>query len=149
VLALAAFGVDGDPIGVGVVYILMRRVRIGPADHVHAEFAAACDEVTKRVHIAEILAAIVERNLGRIVRDAAAGGEASGVGMRAAEVVQPERRIVLAGIVFDKRQLRPTHGSAVPGRRGIRGMHPRLRRHSGKHQARLLNEISSRCHNVV
>jgi hypothetical protein len=34
--------------------------------------------------------------------------------MRAAKVIQPERRIVFARIVFDERELRPTHRAIVP-----------------------------------
>ena len=73
-------------------HVVARRVRIGSRDDLHAERAAARDERAERIAVAEPRAAMVQRNLGRVVGDDAAGAEAGGVGVQAAEVVQPELR---------------------------------------------------------
>ena len=52
--------------------------------------------------------------MGRVIGDAAAGAKAGRVGVRAAEVVEPERGVEVAGIVFDQRELRPAHGAIDP-----------------------------------
>ena len=59
-------------------------------------------------------AALLQRNLRGIERNHAARAQAGRVGMNAAKVVEPELRIVVAGIVFNKRELRPAHGAVVP-----------------------------------
>src|SRR5262249_55968637 len=61
-------------------------------------------------------AAVMKRNLGGIVCDAAARAEACGVRMHAVEIIEPELWIILAGIVFDQSELRPAHGAIEPGR---------------------------------
>ena len=35
--------------------------------------------------------------------------------MGAAKVVEPECRVVVAGVVFDERELSPAHGASEPG----------------------------------
>src|SRR5262249_23472759 len=108
--------------------------------------AAARHQLSEAIAVAEVLAAIMKRNLGWIVGDAAAGGKTCRIGMRSTEIVEPERGIVLARIVFDQRQLGPAHGTVVPGRGRRRVSELRhgggCQRHSG-----LLNEISSCNHN--
>ena len=76
-----------------------------------SEFATARHQFAEAVAVAQILAAVVERNFGRIVGHATAGGKTGRVGMSPAEVIEPERGIVLARIVFDQRELRPAHGT--------------------------------------
>ena len=46
--------------------------------------------------------------------DAAARRQTRRVGMYHFEIVEPERRIVIAGIVFHKRQLKPAHRPVIP-----------------------------------
>ena len=77
--------------------ILVGGVRIGAGDHDHVELAAAGDQLAEGVAIAEPLAAVVERDFGGVVGDAAAGAEAGGVGVGAAEVVEPEGEVELPG----------------------------------------------------
>ena len=49
--------------------------------------------------------------------------------MRAAEVVQPEGKVVLAGVVLDQRQLGPPHRAVEPaGRFGSRRGLPEQRK---------------------
>ena len=110
-------GVHRDPVRMGVVDVLVRRVRIGAGEHHHAHLAAAGHEFAEGIARAEPLAAIVQRDLGGIVGDATPRAQTSGIGVRALEVVQPEARIVLAGVVLDQRQLRPPHGTVEPARR--------------------------------
>ena len=106
-------GVDRDPVGMRVVDVLVGGVRIGARDHDHAELAAAGHQVAERIAVAQPLAAVVQRNLGRIVGDAAAGAQAGGVGVRALEIVEPEVEVVVA-----RDRLRPasTAPSAWAGR---------------------------------
>ncbi len=114
--ALAAVGVDGDPVGMRVVDILVGRVRIGARHHDHAQLAAARHQLAEGVAVAQPRAAVMQRDLGGIVGHAAAGAQAGGIGMGAPEIIQPESEVVLAGVVFDQRQLRPAHGPVNPAR---------------------------------
>src|SRR3954466_15922713 len=60
----------------------------------------------------------MKRHLCGIERDTASGTEASGIGMNTSKVVKPKRRFIVARIVLDKGELRPTHRPVVPtGRR--------------------------------
>src|SRR6185436_17281453 len=63
----------------------------------------------------------VQRDVGGVVGDDAAGAQRGGVGVQPAEVVEPELRFEAAGIVFDQRQLHPAHGAVEPavGRGGL------------------------------
>ena len=83
-------GVHRDPVRVRVVHVLVDRVRIGARDDDHVQLAAAGHQVAERVAVAQPLAAVVQRDLRRIVGDAAAGAQAGRVGMGAPEVVEPE-----------------------------------------------------------
>ena len=56
--------------------VVVGGVRVGPREHDHAELAAALDQLAERVAVAQPAAAVVERDLGGIVGDAAAGAEA-------------------------------------------------------------------------
>ena len=47
--ARLAVGFDGDPVGMGVVNVLVRRVGVDACDHIHAEFACAL------IHTPEVL----------------------------------------------------------------------------------------------
>jgi hypothetical protein len=60
------------------------------------------------------LASMMERNIRRVIRDAASRAQADGVGMGAFEIVEPELKVELARIVFDERELRPTHRLVDP-----------------------------------
>ena len=114
--ARLAVGVDGDPVGMRALRVVVGGVRIGARDDDHAELAAAGDQIAKRIAVTEPLAAMMERDRGRIVGDAAARAEADGVGFRALEVIEPELRIELARIVLDERELRPAHRAIDPRR---------------------------------
>ena len=87
---LLAVGIHRDPVGMRVVHVLVGGVRIGARDDDHAELAASGHQFAERIAVAEPLAAVVQRNLRGIVRDAAAGAQAGRVGMRALEVIEPE-----------------------------------------------------------
>src|SRR6185312_6855599 len=113
---LLAAGVNHNPIGMRVMDILVDAVRIGAADNIHAEVAAALYHVAERIAIAEPFASVVHWNFGGIERDAASSAQASAVNVRAAKVIEPEFRIVVAGVVFNKGDLSPTHGAVVPAR---------------------------------
>ena len=109
-----AAGINCDPIGVSVLNIIISRMRICPGDDDHAELATAAHEFTKRVGVAKPLAAVMERDLCRIIGDATAGAKADRIGFRALEVVEPETRVELARIVFDKGELGPAHRFVDP-----------------------------------
>jgi hypothetical protein len=107
---LLAGGLDGDPVGVRIVDVLVARVRVGARQHHHVQFAAARHQVAEGIGVLHPLAAIVQRDFGGVIGHAAAGAQTGGVGMGALEIVQPELQVVLAGIVFGQGQLRPAHG---------------------------------------
>ena len=119
--ALASLGVDGDPVRVRFVDVLVRGVRVGARDHDHPELAAPGDQVAERVAVLHPRRTMVQRNLRRVVRDAAPGRKARGVGVHALEVVEPEPRIVGLGIVLDQGELRPAHRPVEPAGGGGRG----------------------------
>ena len=112
-----ARGGGGNPVGMRLPDVLARRMRVGSRDHVHAERAAAGDQRAERILVAKRVAAMVQRNLCRVVGDDPAGTERGGIGMQAAEVVQPELWIEAAGIVLDQRQLHPAHRPIEPAAR--------------------------------
>ena len=58
--ALLAAGIDGDPVGVCLLDVVIGRVRVGPRDDGHAQLAAAGDQVAERVAVAQPGAAVVE-----------------------------------------------------------------------------------------
>ena len=105
---------DRNPVRVRRLHLLAHRVRIGPRHHVHVERAASRHQRAEGIGPAQPGAAMVERHFRRVVGDNAAGAERRGVGVKAAEVIDPELRIETAGIVFDQRQLHPTHRSIEP-----------------------------------
>ena len=75
---------------------------------------------------------MVQRNLGWVIRDDAAGTEAGRIGADAREVVEPEARIEASRIVLDERELGPSHRTVEPARE-------RVTRHRGWRRARSLN----------
>ena len=85
-----AVRLDGDPIRMRIVNVLVRGVRIDAGDHVHTKFAASGYHFAEGVAVAEIFAAVMQRDFGRIKSHAAAGAQARGIGMDSLEIVQPE-----------------------------------------------------------
>ena len=122
-----AVGVNGYPVGVRRPHLVTHGVRIGPRDHVHLQAPASGDERAERIGAAEPCAPMVERHLGRVVRDDAAGAETGGVGPDPREVVEPEVGIEAPGVVFDERQLRPPHRSIEPAGQRVAGHRARRR----------------------
>ena len=114
VAAFLSARVDGDPIRMRVVHVLMRGVRVGARDDDHVPAAASFEELTERIRIAHPGASVMQRDRSGIVRDDAAGAQAGGVRVNSREVLEPELRIVPAGIVFDERELRPSHRPIEP-----------------------------------
>ena len=114
--------VDGDPVRMRRPHLVARGVRIGARDDVHARARGSRRPASPNGSLSpEPRAAMVQRHLGRVVGDDAAGAEHRGVGVQAAEVVEPELRIELPRIVLDERELHPAHRrsnqpcSASPG----------------------------------
>ena len=119
--ARRAVRVDGDPVGVRASEVVARRMRIGARDHRHVHRAAAAHQVAEGIAGAEPGAAVVQRDVGGVVGDDAAGAEAGRVGVHALEVVEPERQVEPAGIVLDQHELGPAHRALAPrGRRRTR-----------------------------
>src|SRR5581483_9456527 len=112
--ALIAVLVDCDPVRMRVINILMTRVRVSSRHHVHAEFAAGCGDFSKGIAITEPFAAVMQRDLGWIKSDASAGVKQRCLRVTLLEVIEPERKVVISGIVFDETQLGPAHRPIVP-----------------------------------
>ncbi len=109
--------VHRDPVRVRRLHVVVGGVRIGAGDDHHPELATPGDELAEHVAAAQPRAAVVEGDLGRVVGDAAAGAQAGGVGVRALEVVEPERDVELHRVVLDQGELRPAHRLVDPRRR--------------------------------
>src|SRR5215510_3238171 len=113
-----SLGGDLNPIGVRLLHVVVCRVRIGAGDHNHPELATPGHEIAEHVACTEPGAAVMQWNLRGIIRDTTAGAQADRVGFRALEVVEPELEIELARVVFDQRELRPSHRLVHPRRSG-------------------------------
>src|ERR1700733_2577343 len=97
--ALVALGIYGDPIGVRVVDVLAGGVRVGAGDDVHSLLAAALHDVPEGVHVAQILAAVVQWNLRGVEGHAASGAKAGRVGVDLLEIIEPEGKVVISRVV--------------------------------------------------
>ena len=104
-----------------LAHVVAHGVRIGARDDVHADVAAARDQVAERVGRAEPSTAVVERHVGRVVGDDAAGAERRGVGMQPTEVVEPEcgskRPGSFSTSVSCTQRIGPSNQPAAGGRR--------------------------------
>src|SRR5438876_10572497 len=97
--AFLSLSVDCDPVRMRVINVLMNRVRIGARDYDHVHFPASCHQLPEGIGFAHPRAAPVQWDLGGIVRHASSGAETGGVGVDAAEVIEPELGVVMAGVV--------------------------------------------------
>jgi hypothetical protein len=109
-------GRSRDPVRMRLPDFIAHGMRIDPRHDVHVERAATGDQHAERVRIGEPRAAMMEGDLGRVIRDDPAGAQGRGVGVQPAEVVQPEFGIESAGVVLDQRELDPPHGLVEPAR---------------------------------
>ncbi len=114
VAARIARRIHGDPIGVRLVHGGMRGMRVGSRDHHHSQLAAAGRQIPERVPIAEPLRTVMQGNLRRVKRHAAARAETCGIGVRPAEVIEPEIDVELSGVVLHQGELRPSHRAIEP-----------------------------------
>jgi len=112
--AWLAMFIDRDPVRVGVEHILVDGVRVGARDDHHSLRSTAGHEFAERVAGTEPAAAVVQRDVGWIIGHASAGAEASAIGAGAAEIVEPELRVITPGVILDQRQLRPAHRAIKP-----------------------------------
>lgn len=112
-----ARGVHRNPIRMRRLHVIVGRVRVGAGDDDHAQFTAAGDDFAEGIGLAKPLAAVVKRNLRRVIRHAPTGAEANRVGARALEVIEPELRVELARVILHERELRPAHRFVHPTRR--------------------------------
>jgi hypothetical protein len=106
--------IDGNPIRVGGLHLVADGMWIRPRQDVHAQVPTSRYQRSEGIGTAQPGAAMVKRHLRRVVSDNAAGAERGGVGVKAAEVIDPELRIETARIVFNQRQLHPTHRTIEP-----------------------------------
>ena len=109
-----ALGGHRDPIRVRGLDVIARGMRVRSRDDAHAQRTASGEQRAKWVALAQPLAAVVERDLRRVVGDNAACAQCGGVRVQRLEVIEPERWIEMPRIVFDERQLNPAHRSIEP-----------------------------------
>ena len=89
-------------------------MRIRASHDAHAESAASDHELAEWIGLPEPRAAMVQRHLGRIIRDDSASAERGSIGVEAADVVDPELQVESARVVLDERQLHPAHRPIEP-----------------------------------
>src|SRR5439155_24818854 len=131
-----------NPVRMGVVNVVVGGLWVGAGDDYHAKLATASDEVAERVGIAEPLTAVMKGNRCRVIRDATARAQAGCVRRGALEVIEPELRIELAGVVLDEGELRPAHWAVNPvGKTGVE----RLGQQTRFRQANQGNERTGSC----
>src|SRR5689334_13690317 len=109
-------GVNRNPVGMIVVHILMRSMRVRPRNDDHAQLAASCKQITEWVRFIHPGTAIVKWHLGGIIGNTSASAQARRVGMHTPEILEPELQVVLSWIVFNQRKLRPSHRPIKPSR---------------------------------
>ncbi len=119
--AWIAFGVDGDPVGVGGFGVVVGGVGVGADEDGHVLFATAGDELAEDVTVVKPGAAMVKGDVGGVVGDAASAAETDSVAAGALEVVEPEVEIEVCGVVFDQGELGPALRLRGPGRDGFYG----------------------------
>jgi hypothetical protein len=61
----------------------------------------------------------MQRNCGRVEGNDAAGTQASCIGMNPAKVIEPKGMVEVSRVIFDKRELNPSHRPPVPFTRDI------------------------------
>jgi len=115
VAARLALDIDRNPVGMRGLQIVIGGVRIGSHEHRHALFATAGDEFAKHVAVAKPCAAVMKGNRGRIIRDTATAAQTDPLGACALEGFEPEGKIEVGRVVFNKRELKPAHGLRCPG----------------------------------
>jgi hypothetical protein len=93
---------DGNPVGVGVEHLLPGGMGIGAEDYRHIHFPATLNEIPQGIGCSEPIAAVMEGNVSGIKSNDAAGTEQCTVRMYALEIVEPELRIIVTGIVFNE-----------------------------------------------
>jgi hypothetical protein len=81
-----AVRIDGNPVRVGRLQVVVSGVRVCPHQDGHAELPAAGDKFPKNIAAAEPRATVVKRNLGGIICNAAPAAEAHAFGACALEV---------------------------------------------------------------
>ena len=123
------------------LHVVTRGMRIGARDDVHVERTAARDESTEGIGITKPGTAMVQRHVGRIVRDDSACTQRRRVRVQALEVIEPEMRIESSGIVLDERELYPAHGPVEPTVRRVRPARQGLRKSGAA-----LETHAERCH---
>ena len=114
--ARLALRINRNPIRMRLIHILVGGVRIGSSDDHHAQLPAPCHQFAKRIGITQPLAAMMKRNLCRIIRHAAAGAQTGRIRMRASEVIEPKLQIEFPRVILNQRELRPAHGLLNPSR---------------------------------
>src|SRR4051812_14324231 len=130
-----------DPIRVRLLDVIIGGVRIRARDYDHAELPAAGDEFTEWIAVAEPGAPVVKSDIRGVIRNAAAGAQADGVGMGALKIIEPEGGVEFTRVVLDQRELCPAHRFVGPGgRRRAFGFGGRARGGGGR--ARRENEIT-------
>jgi len=77
--ALVSRRIDGDPIGMRIIEVLVGSVWIRACNDVHAQLAAARDEITEGIGIGHPTAAMMERNFRRVISDAASRTKTGGI----------------------------------------------------------------------
>ena len=92
----------------------MGSVRIGAGYDIHSKFAATCYQLSETISVTKEFAPVVEGHFGWVIGYATARRKAGRIGMSAFEVIEPELMVVLSWIIFDERQLCPTHRPVVP-----------------------------------
>src|SRR6185503_6423157 len=100
VTALPTFSVHGNPVRMSVMNFLPRGMWVRPRQDVHVLLSAPLQQFTEWIGILHPGAAMMKRNLRRIISHDSASAETGRIRMGPFEIVQPELWIVLAWIVF-------------------------------------------------
>ena len=109
-----ALRVDADPVRMGAIEILRDAVRIHARNHLQADLPRRAHHIAVEVAIAERDGAVMQRELGRIIGDDAAGIDDDALHARPAPMLAPPGVIVARGIDLDEVRLAPAQGRAVP-----------------------------------
>ena len=112
--AFRTIGINCDPIGMSVVYILPGGMGIGPEHDLHVQFFTTRHQITECVLITQKIASMVQGYVRWIKSDDPARAQQGTIRMNPFEIVEPEIGIIMAGVTLYKSQLYPAHWAIEP-----------------------------------
>src|ERR1039458_1604998 len=131
-----AAGVQGEPIRVRAIKVLMRAIGIHAGEHGQSVLVRGAGEFAVKIAVTERGGAIMQRKLAGIIGNNAAGIDDDALNLRALPVLPPPGDVVSLRVNLRDVRLPPAQGAAIPrehaARTGFGGNRNILRRARGQ-----------------